>query len=159
MLIGIMSDSHDNMDAVRKAVALFNERKVDRVLHAGDFTSGFTFRILKDLVAPFTGIFGNNDGDILLLDKMSSGRIHKQPYECTIEEKRLVMIHEHHLVDALAASGHYDMVVYGHIHRPVAEYRGSTLLVNPGETCGWLHGRCTVALLDMETLGVEIVGL
>ena len=36
---------------------------------------------------------------------------------------------------------------------------GSTLVLNPGEACGCLTGRKTVALLDTEALSIEIVGL
>ncbi len=81
MLIGVMSDTHDHMDNLKKAVHIFNDRGVKAVLHAGDFTSPFTFRVLKNLEAEFTGIFGNNDGDIYMLNHMSKGRIFKQPHE------------------------------------------------------------------------------
>ncbi|MDD9973593.1 MAG: metallophosphoesterase family protein, partial [Candidatus Poribacteria bacterium] len=37
MKLGVMSDSHDNIPNVKRAVALFNEIGVDLVVHAGDF--------------------------------------------------------------------------------------------------------------------------
>ncbi|MEO5357709.1 MAG: metallophosphoesterase [Nitrospirae bacterium YQR-1] len=159
MLVGVMSDSHDNMDNLKRAVDLFNKRGVSKVLHAGDFTSGFTFRILKDLEAEFTGIFGNNDGDIYLLNRHSNGRIYKQPCELVLDGKKAVMIHEHFLVKALTHSGLYDIVIYGHTHVAVQQRTGSTLALNPGELCGWLHGAATVALLDTDTLDTEIIRL
>jgi putative phosphoesterase len=88
MLIGIISDTHDNMPQIKKAVDLLNESKVEHVIHAGDFTSPFTFSILKDLKCGFTGIFGNNDGDKLLLQKMSRGRIFNQPIFLNLPERR-----------------------------------------------------------------------
>ena len=63
MLIGVMSDTHDNIVQTKKAVSLFNSRGVEHVLHAGDFISPFMIDTLKELKAPFTGVFGNNDGD------------------------------------------------------------------------------------------------
>jgi putative phosphoesterase len=36
-MIGIISDTHDNLPAIKRAVDLFNEKNVDLVLHAGDF--------------------------------------------------------------------------------------------------------------------------
>jgi hypothetical protein len=33
------------------------------------------------------------------------------------------------------------------------------LLVNPGETYGWLHGRATAAVVDLANLGVELIDL
>jgi putative phosphoesterase len=159
MIAGILSDTHDNMDRIGQAVALFNERKVDHVIHAGDFTSPFTFRILKSLACGFTGIFGNNDGDRLLLHKMSAGRVFPQPHTFELDGKKIVVIHEHHIADALADSGHYDIVIYGHTHKPDVRRSGNTLIINPGETGSWLYGRSTVAIADFEAMTAEIVTL
>lgn len=159
MLIGIISDSHDNMPAIHKAVAILNERKVEHVLHAGDFCSPFTFRALKHLKCGFTGIYGNNDGERVLLQKLSNGRIFTQPYIVELAEKKIVIMHEQHVVDALADSSHYDLVIYGHTHEPDIRKRGKTLIVNPGELSGWLHGKSTVAIVDLQTLSAEIIEL
>lgn len=67
MLIGIMSDTHDNLIFTKKAIKLFNSRKVEHVIHAGDYTSPFTLKLFRELKCKYTGIFGNNDGDKLLL--------------------------------------------------------------------------------------------
>ena len=49
MLIGVIADTHDNMDKLKKAVDLFNERAVELVLHAGDYIAPFTSRELRRL--------------------------------------------------------------------------------------------------------------
>lgn len=154
-----MSDTHDNLPQIRKAADLFNDRNVAHVIHAGDFTSPFTFRVLKNLKAEFTGVFGNNDGDKLLLHKKSNGRIFNQPYSFDLSGKKFILMHEHHVVDALADSGHYDVLVYGHLHRAEVRTRGKTLIINPGETGSWLYGKSTVALLDIEAMKAEIITL
>lgn len=154
-----MSDTHDNLDNLQRAVKLFNGAGVSKVYHAGDFTSGFTFRVLKDLKAEFMGIFGNNDGDVLMLEKFSQGRIRKQPYEFTIEGKKAVMVHEHFLIKPLKESGIYDVIIYGHTHKALVETHGHSLVINPGETCGWLHGKATVALLDTGNFQATIIDL
>jgi len=159
MLIGVMSDSHDNMPQIQKAVDLFTARHVEHVIHAGDFGAPFTFRILKHLPCGFTGIYGNNDGEKLLLQKLSQGRVFKQPHVFELEGKKIVVVHEHHIVDALADSGHYDLVVYGHTHESDIRRAGKTLVVNPGETGGWLYGKSTVALVDLQEMSAEIVDL
>ena len=159
MIIGIISDTHDNMTQIRKAVEIFNARGVGHVVHAGDFGAPFTFRIFKDLKCPFTGIFGNNDGERLLLQKLSQGRVFKQPHVFELDGRKIVVLHEHHIVNALADSGHYDVVVYGHTHEPDVRRVGKTLVVNPGEAGGWLYGKSTVALLDLDTVTAEIIDL
>jgi len=156
MLIGIMSDTHDHLDNLRKARAMFEAQNVQHILHAGDFASPFTCRVLKDFQGGFTAIFGNNDGDRVLIKQMCGDSVHAQPHAFTLGDRRIVMMHEHHVVDALAASAMYDLVVYGHTHEAVIRRVGRTLVVNPGEVCGWLYGKPSVALVDLATMQAEI---
>lgn len=159
MIIGIISDTHDHMPVIRKAVDLCNARQVGHVIHAGDFTSPFTFRALKHLTCEFTGIYGNNDGERVLLQKLSKQRIFTQPYVIELAGRKIVIMHEHQVVDALADSGHYDLVIYGHTHEPDIRKRGNTLIVNPGELSGWLYGKCTMAIADLSMLSAELIEL
>ena len=159
MIIGIISDTHDHMPVIRKAVDLCNARQVGHVIHAGDFTSPFTFRALKHLTCEFIGIYGNNDGERVLLQKLSKQRIFTQPYILDLAGRKIVIMHEHQVVDALADSGHYDLVIYGHTHEPDIRKRGNTLIVNPGELSGWLYGKCTMAIADLSTLSAELIEL
>jgi putative phosphoesterase len=159
MLIGIISDTHDNQDKTRKAIELFNSKGVKYVIHAGDYTSPFTLKLFKELNCRYVGIFGNNDGDKLLLLERSEGNIYNQPYIFTLHNKKIIVIHEHHLVDALADSGHFDLIVYGHTHEPVVRKVKNTLVVNPGEAGKWLYGKSTVAIADLEKMKAEIIEL
>jgi hypothetical protein len=159
MLIGLMSDTHDHQDYTREAIDLFNKRKIQYVIHAGDYTSPFTLKLFKELNCKYVGIFGNNDGDKLLLLERSDGNIFYQPYLFTLHNRKIVVVHEHHLVDALADSGHFDLIVYGHTHEPVIRKVTHTLVVNPGETGSWLYGKATVAVADLEKMEAEIIKL
>ncbi|MDH4230876.1 MAG: metallophosphoesterase [Nitrospirota bacterium] len=159
MIIGIIADTHDNMTTLRKAVDYLNAKKVQHVIHAGDFTSPFTSRVLKDLQAEFTGIFGNNDGDRLLLQKRFNGRLFNQPCLLELHTRKIVVMHEHHIIDALAESDRYDLVVYGHTHEPEIRKIKNTLIINPGEVCGWLYGKSTLAIADLSEMTAVIVEL
>jgi hypothetical protein len=132
---------------------------VDLVIHAGDFTSPFTLKLFKELTCKYVGIFGNNDGDKLLLLERSGGNIYNQPYIFTLHNKKIIVIHEHHIVDALADSGHFDLIVFGHTHEPVVKKVKNTLVINPGEAGSWLYGKSTVALADLEKMEAEIIEL
>jgi hypothetical protein len=159
MLIGIVSDTHDHVDNFKKAVNIFIERGVGYIIHAGDFTSPFTARALKEFQGGFTGIFGNNDGDRLFLRTLFQDRIHPQPYLLTIEGRKIVIVHEPTVVDALADSGHFDLVVYGHTHDPVIKQIKNTMVINPGECGGWLLGKTTAVILDLATMDAELIAL
>jgi uncharacterized protein len=159
MLIGIMSDTHDNLVPTKKAIEIFNERKVEHVIHAGDYTSPFTLKLFKELNCKYVGIFGNNDGDKLLLLARSEGNIHYQPYIFTLNDRKIVVMHEHHIVNALADSGHFDLVIYGHTHKPDIRKVNNTLIVNPGEVGTCLYGKSTVAVADLDSMKAEIIEL
>ncbi len=160
MLLGIISDTHDNGDRIEQAIEIFNEKDVSLVIHAGDITSPFSLiPFNQKLKANYVGIFGNNDGDRLLLSERSEGRIRRQPYKFTYEGKKFVIMHEPDLVEDLAASGHFDVIIYGHTHRARVEKSNNTLIINPGEAGHWLYGKATIAILDLESMEAEILNL
>lgn len=159
MIIGIISDTHDHLDNLRKVLKIFEDRRVEHIIHAGDFTSPFTWRVLKHFKGGFTGIFGNNDGERVLLKKLYQDRIYVQPYKFSLNGKRIVVMHEPDVVEDLAESGHFDIVVYGHTHEPVIKKVKNTLIVNPGEVCGWLYGKPTIAIVNLEDMNAEIISI
>jgi len=157
--IGLLSDSHDDMAAIAKAVALFNAEGVVQVLHAGDIVSPFTFEVFRGLQAPLGGVFGNNDGDRLLLRERSAGALRPQPHFVTLDGLRIVIVHEPPLVKSLARSGDFDCVVHGHTHVPDVRREGAALVVNPGKAAALDKGRATVAVLETETREARIIDL
>jgi uncharacterized protein len=164
MKVGIMSDSHDHLVNIRKAVEIFNEAGVGFVLHAGDFVAPFVANELQKLKCPLLGVFGNNDGERIGLQnrlKSFGAEVKVQPAFIELDGKRFVIVHEHELVDALAESGKFDVVVYGHTHNADIRKASNGCLIDhyPGEVCGWLTGKPTVAILDTETMEVRLMEL
>lgn len=159
-LVGLITDTHDNQPLARKAVDLFNARGVGLVLHGGDYIAPFNAGPLKGLNAPFAGVFGNNDGERFGLRAafLEIGPIQRAPHEVAHSGKKILMLHEPDALEALAASGAYDAIFYGHTHR-IDIREGNTLVVNPGEAGGWVTGRATVGILNLTTMKVEIVDL
>ena len=158
MKLGVISDTHDNLAAISAAVEVFNREGIDLLVHAGDFVSPFTSKPFQHLKAKFVGIFGNNDGDKLLLKRYyrenGVGELYEDPYEFECASWRIIVTHKPELVQPLAASGLYDLVIYGHTHRAVIDAQAEqTWIINPGECCGYLTGRKTVAFLDLERGG------
>jgi putative phosphoesterase len=154
MLIGIMGDSHDNLPKVRDAVALMNDREIGLVLHTGDYIAPFVIPLLGELKSPMIGVFGNNDGDRELLLKRSIQEvgieIRGNFAELNEGGVRIGLLHGHEepLLQALITAGGFDLLVHGHTHRPGVTRSGRTVVVNPGEVCGYLTGMATVATFD-----------
>jgi uncharacterized protein len=160
-MIGIMSDSHDNLDAIRKTVKLFNSKDLDIVIHAGDLISPFTATEFQKLDPELVAVYGNNDGereglkiayeDICLLEDFK---------EISVEGWKFSIIHGTNpaIVDSLRKSGKYDVVVRGHTHK-LEILNGNTMLINPGEVCGYVSSKQTVVLLDTDDLSFEVIYL
>lgn len=160
MLIGIMSDSHDNMNAIKKAVDFFNRKNVEIVLHAGDYVSPFTAQEFSKLKMKLVGVFGNNDGDKLYLTERfkNIGEIHPDPFELEIEERKIVLMHQPKFVDELLVSKKYDIVIYGHTHK-IDIRKDTASVINPGECGGWITNKSTIGIIDTKTLAPEIINL
>ena len=165
MLIGAISDSHDNLPQIEKAVQALNNQKVGLVLHAGDYVAGFVIPKFKALNCNLIGVFGNNDGDHELLKKRFSETtncsIHDRFTTVTIEGYRVALLHGHEteLLKAIIDSESFDAVIHGHSHNMGIERKGKTLSINPGELCGYLTGKPTVAILDTEKNEAKIIEL
>ncbi len=163
MLVGIISDTHDNLPAVEAAALKMRERGVGLVLHAGDIVAPFVAPLLARAGARVIAVFGNNDGERAGLRRRFKefGEVRGDVAEVDIEGTRAAIYHgtEAALSSALASCGKHDILVLGHTHEPRVERLGRTLVVNPGECCGYLTGRKTIALLDTAAMEVELVEL
>jgi hypothetical protein len=153
VLIGVISDTHDRTPVIKQAVTLFNERKVAAVLHCGDFVAPFALIPFIGLKCPFYAVFGNNDGERDGLKKVFAANgwsLNDRPWPFDLAGYKITMLHEPNNVKSLVARGTEDLIVYGHTHEPGFEKNNKTMVVNPGEACGWVKGISTIALVDME---------
>ena len=158
MKIGVLSDSHDHMENIRKAVDIFLEQKVEKVVHCGDIVAPFMVRAISDLEGKdieVIGIYGNNDGERLGLYKIL-GQIMKMKgdfHEVTWDEKKIAVYHgtDNRILDSIIKSQKYDLVLCGHTHQMRVEQQGKTVILNPGETCGYLFGKATCAVVDLAS--------
>ena len=162
MKIGIIADTHDHVPKIARAVECFNDLRVDRVYHAGDFVAPFALARFERLACPMVGVFGNNDGDKqrLLAKAESLGiSLHHPPYIAQLDTLSLLIMHEPTDLEALTDRGEHDLIVYGHTHRTDERRRGRTLVLNPGETCGWQYESCTIMVLDLARMAPEVITL
>jgi len=160
-MVGILSDSHDNLDGIKSAVRVFLDAGCTLVLHAGDFVAPFAARELQALGGRIKAVFGNCDGEKKGLEQVfqTLGEIKEPPFTFSHDGLRFLLTHVHLDVRRYAASREYDVVVFGHTHKPDVAEESGTLLINPGESGGWLSGRRTVALLEPATMRAEIIAL
>ena len=164
MKIGVISDTHDNVPAVEAAVETFESRGVETVVHCGDFIAPPVIPFFEGL--RLHGVLGNNDGELDGLGRtfrtQERATLHGRFADLELGGARFAVLHgeDRAEVEAIAESGEYDYVCYGHHH--VAEVRevGETTVLNPGAhfpTVAEEHR--SVAIVDTDADEVELVGI
>lgn len=160
-MIGLMADSHDNIYAIDEAVKFLNNEEVGIVVHAGDLISPFTAPLFAKLKMPFEAIFGNNDGEKDGLRTAYRSITELSDFKSIkFDGLKIAVIHGHkeELLGCVAGCGKYDLVLTGHTHSPSVSEAG-TMVVNPGELCGYLSGDRTIGLFDTDRLSCRIIKL
>jgi uncharacterized protein len=111
---------------------------------------------------PLAGVFGRNDGDREGLRaeaaKGVGAELYESPHSVEVNGTRVLLVHDIGEVSARSVSGH-GIVIHGYTHLRQLRECGESLVINPGEACGWLHGPPTAAVLDLATKQVEWVTL
>ena len=162
MRVGILSDTHDRVPAIAELVQRLVAGGASLLMHAGDYCSPFALTPVNDANVPLLGVFGRNDGDHEGLAAVAAQgvgtELYESPHSFEVAGKQILIVHD--LVDVSHRSvEQHQFVFHGSTHQVEMKTRGDTLLLNPGEACGWLYGSCTAALLDLETREVEIIKL
>ncbi len=162
MRVGVLADSHDRLPAIAELVRVMQESGISMVLHAGDYCAPFALRPIEEASLSLAGVFGRNDGDTQgLLAKATAGfgaELFEGPHSFELGGQRLLVVHDIGEVQERSIDGH-SIVIHGCTHRQETSTRGETLIVNPGESCGWLYGTPKAAILDLETKTVEFLSL
>ena len=133
--VGVISDTHGNAELTRRAVAIFRETQVTRVIHCGDIGSTEIITILSEL--PTDYVFGNCDGARRTLASAieeSGGTLHDDFGSVEIAGKKIAIYHGQNdmRLEQEICSGQWDLLCYGHTHRFAFEQRGQTMVLNPG---------------------------
>jgi len=154
MKLGAISDTHDNLAAIAAAIRRFSEVGVEAIVHAGDFCAPFALKPLLQTRLPLYAVFGNCDGEraglTALLPELAEG---PRPFELGGRKVCVGHVWERFPREMVHAS---DILVFGHTHEPKVEHREGRLIVNPGEAGGWLSGRCTIAVIDTDTMTADV---
>jgi uncharacterized protein len=158
--IAIITDSHDQIPALERSLALANAAGAVALLHCGDLCAPFMLNLMGERFrGPIHVVFGNNDGDGRLLQTIAARHPHITLHgiyaELTIEGRQIAMIHYPEPARRIAQAEQLDLVCYGHDHTQHLEQVGRTWLLNSGEVMG-MRGSPTWALYDTQLHEVEI---
>jgi putative phosphoesterase len=151
MLLGILSDTHDQTARARHAVELLRAAGAEALVHCGDLTGP---RVVDACaVLPCYFVFGNNDADNVpaLRRAMAEAEAVCLEWggEITLAGKRIAVTHGHMGRDVgRLLTARPDYLLSGHSHIAADWREGATRRINPGAL--YRATEFTVALLDLE---------
>jgi hypothetical protein len=147
MKIAIISDTHDNWANFKKVIEWLNKEKINLILHCGDISRQETLNEMKRL---FNGEikFVRGNADVDLIDIPESDEVESNG-------KKIAFAHFKEPAVELCKSGKYDLVFYGHTHKPWMEEINGCRLVNPGEMAGQFY-KPTFAIYNLEKDNLEL---
>ena len=160
MKIGIISDTHDHVERIKKAIKILNKEKVGSAYHLGDICSPFVLPLFEELKCNIKMIFGNNDADIFKLVNRAPENVsfHDRFFVDNVGGKKICLFHgdPEELAINLFESGKYDILLRGHNHAAEIKRNDKTLMINPGNLIGKFneHSKSwtepSVAVYDFE---------
>ncbi len=162
MRVGVIADTHDRVPAVAEFSRRFREGGAGLVLHAGDYCAPFSLRPMLDAGLTLAGVFGRNDGDHEGL-RMEAARgmgieLFESPHSVEVSGVRILLVHDLGEVSERSIAEHA-VVIHGFTHQHQMRSAGDSLMINPGEACGWVFGAPSAAILDLDTRRVEFISL
>ncbi len=153
MKIGIISDTHDQIDRITKAVSVFQNHEIHQVFHCGDVTSLASIQWFCEFQIALS--FGNGDfltGEMNQFLKACNPK-NQTGYQVETElfGKRIGMTHSHlpDVLDKMIETQSYDYIFFGHTHIRSSRLMGKTRLINPGATGGLMKQTPSVCILDL----------
>lgn len=154
MKIAIVSDSHNSLDNLRKALNMI-KKKTKRIIHCGDLCSSFILNELEGFDVDF--VFGNMSDRSEISKKLKDFeniRCHTDCGEIDFEGLNIAFVHEPEYAYSLAFSKKYDIIFYGHTHKYKVETIENSLVINPGEIMGRAENPGFI-IFDSKTKEIE----
>jgi putative phosphoesterase len=149
VLLGVLSDTHDRVDAMASAMTLLRQAGAQFFIHCGDVGSE---RVLDHFAGlPSAFVFGNTDWDRASLARYAQSigvACHNTFADLDLGGKKVAVTHgdDFRLKQRILSGQRHDFLLLGHTHVRMDERVGKTRVINPGA----LHRarEKTVATLD-----------
>jgi len=165
MKVAIISDTHDNISNLKRALVWFKKQGISLIIHCGDICAPL---ILTEILGQNFQIYfvcGNVDDCKQLaeaVEKLKGIKFFGKFGEIKLNNKKIAFIHKPDEARKLAESGNYDLVFYGHTHQPWIERlrvknkkSKFVYLANPGNLAGMFY-KATFAVYDSVADKLEL---
>ena len=163
MKIGVLSDTHDNLDNLLTVLETFRDRDVETVIHCGDLTD-------FSMISHFSGfrliyLIGNMDqatGTIKKrVENLREDNFAGLVFQGKLDGIMVAATHSHieGKVMALVQEKRFDWIFHGHTHQWRDETIRGTRIVNPGALGGLVRGPRSFCIVDLTEGIVETIKL
>lgn len=154
MRIALVSDTHNDQNRIKQALARLQQEQITTVLHAGDVTSARTLRLFAAFDVWVAR--GNMDHDPALgatVQELYGPQRLAAIHKLTLDGHTLALVHNGESAAAreLIRSRDFDYVIHGHSHHPRDEPFSGTRVINPGALGNTRWRRPSFAILDLAT--------
>ncbi len=171
MKIAIISDSHDNIPNIEKMLDWVNKNNIEMMIHCGDLAAPSI--LINELEPKFKGqihFIHGNVADREMNEKLAKkyknvtcygdqGELEiggKKNKSAEAKRRRIAFCHYPNQAEELAKTAKYDLIFYGHDHKPWEKYIGKTRLLNPGTLAG-MFNKATFAVYDTATDKAKLI--
>ncbi len=156
--VGIISDTHDNVEAIQRAMRVFKREGVDFIIHCGDVVAPKTVEFFRGISVKF--VLGNCDGDVENLEKKIKdigGEFLGDMGKIGVDGKTIMVFHGHDpVIMRILKDKKPDYLLTGHTHIASDVMEGGVRILNPGGHYG-LGQVSKVIILDVGEDKVEFV--
>ncbi len=172
MKLGIISDTHDQLESIIRVIDLFKKNNIKKIYHCGDWIKFSTVKYFFSLCPsniPLTSVVGNNQFNphfIQQINKQSWNINIKQNFNYDIVEDLKIAVYHGHInkkLNSLLTSQRYDLVCSGHTHIAKVEIMTNTIHINPGTTADRVRSshskKPTCCIFDTVDKSSEILQL
>lgn len=157
-MLVIISDSHDNLVNLQKALTWARDNQAEAILHCGDLTNSDTLELLATTwTKPIYLVQGN--GELYersglkkypqIVDLGRSGGVFDY------QDIKIGICHEPRLINPLLEQ-EPAFIFYGHTHQPWEEIKAKSRVINPGNLDG-SRNPATMASYDHEARDLKLI--
>jgi len=159
MLVGVVSDTHNNIKNIENIINIFNKEEVDLVVHTGDISKAETLRLFSNLNCTMTGVFGNNDRieeGLKEVCRECNFSFQEPPLSLLLEGKKIAVFHDPDLVESyIEEHADVQLILHGHTHRYREETLNDIIFFNPGESAGSMKGKNVLGIVNLNNLKIR----
>lgn len=155
--LAVLSDVHDNLANLKKALNYIQNNKLDYLICLGDLQSLDAWQELDKLTIPIFAVKGNAD-NTLDLTKFTHLKVWQGFGEIELSGKKILFSHYPEVIKKIIEQKprYYSLALHGHTHKPWEEDCQNTKILNPGNIANVYYSP-SFAIINLDNLQSQLI--